>query len=84
MDMLRGLSMPNKPYSSVCMPISWNGLSMPTEGCSVHMPIIITNFKVRGDEQDPAPYMMKVILTHIPIECGEIDFDVYRFLNGSG
>ena len=40
--------MPNMPYCSVHMPIGWNGLSMPTEGCSVHIPIVITKFKVRG------------------------------------
>ena len=38
---------------------------MPTEGCSVHMPIIITNSKLWGAEEDSVPYMLKVILTHI-------------------
>ena len=61
--------MPSMPYSSMHMPIGWNGLSMPTEWCSVCMPIIITNFKVRVVEQDSVPYMLKVILTHIPVEC---------------
>ena len=32
MHMLRSLSMPHVPYSSIYMPIVWNGLSMPTEG----------------------------------------------------
>ena len=41
--------------SSMHMPINWNGLSMPTEGCSVHMPIVIINFKVRGVKQDSVP-----------------------------
>ena len=59
------------------MPIGWNGWSMPTEGCSVHMPTIITNFKFRDVEQDSVPYMMKVILTHIPIKCGVVDSNVY-------
>ena len=36
------------PYDSMQIPIGWNGLSMPTKGCSVHMPIVIINFKVRG------------------------------------
>ena len=36
------------PYGSIQMPIDWNGLSMPTKGCSVHMPIVIINIKVRG------------------------------------
>ena len=54
------------------------------EGCSVCMPIFITNFKVRGVKQDSVPYMMKVILTHIPIECGVVDPNVYWFLNSSG
>ena len=31
------------------------------------MPIVITNFKVRGVKHDSVPYMMKVILTNIPI-----------------
>ena len=54
------------------MPIGWNGLSIPTEGCSVHMPIII-NSKLRGVEQTSVPYMMKVILTHMSVECGVVD-----------
>ena len=71
-------------YSSMFMPTGWNGLSMSTEGCSVHMPIIIINSKLRGTEQDSVPYMMKVILTHIPVECWVVEPYVYRFLNGSG
>ena len=35
-------------YGSMQMSFGWNGLSMPTEGCSVHMPILIINVKVRG------------------------------------
>ena len=65
------------PYCSMHMPIGWNGLSMPTEGCSVHMPIVITNFKVRSVKQESVPYIMKVILTHIPIECRVVDPNVY-------
>ena len=57
---------------------------MPIDGCSVQMPIIIINSKLRGAEQDSVPYMMKVILTHIPGECGVVDPYEYRFLNGSG
>ena len=83
MCMLKFLSMPSMPYSSMHMPIGWNGLSMPTEGCSVYMLIVIINLKLRGVEQNSVPYMMKVILTHIPIECGVLDPYVYRFLNGS-
>ena len=45
------------PYSSMCMPIGCNGLSMPTEGCSVCKPIVIINFKARGVEQDSVPYI---------------------------
>ena len=75
--------MPSMPYSSMHMPVGWNGLSMSNEGCSVCMPIIITNFKVRGVEQDSVPYMM-VIFTHIPVECRVVYPYVYRFLNGSG
>ena len=36
------------PCGSKQIPIDWSGLNMPTEGCSVNMPIVITNFKVRG------------------------------------
>ena len=57
---------------------------MPTDGCSVHMPIVIINSKLRGAEQDSVPYMMKVVLTHIPVECGVANFYLYRLLNGSG
>ena len=71
------------PYSYMHMSIGWNGLSMHTEGCSVCMPIIIINFKLRGVEQDSVPYIMKVVLTHIPIVCGVVDYYVYRFLTGS-
>ena len=46
---------------------------MPTEGCSVCMPIAITNFKVRG--------IMKVVLTNIPVKCGVVDPNVYCFLD---
>ena len=72
------------PCCSMHMPIAWIGLSIPAEGCSVYMAIIIINFKLRGVEQDSVQYMMKVILTHIPVECGVVDSYVYRFLNGSG
>ena len=41
-------------------------------------------FKLRGAEQDSVPYMMKVILTHIPVQCGVVDPYLYGFLNGSG
>ena len=46
--MLRCLSLTNMPFCSMDMPIGWHGLSMPTEGNSVHMLIVITNFNVRG------------------------------------
>ena len=36
------------PYGSMQMHFGWNGLRMPTEGCSVHMPIVIINFKDGG------------------------------------
>ena len=35
------------PYSSMFMPIGWNGLNMPLEEYSMSMPIIITNIKFR-------------------------------------
>ena len=47
--------MPSILYASMCMPIGGEGLSMPTDGCSVHMPIIIIDSKLRGAEQDPVP-----------------------------
>ena len=46
---------------------------MPTDGCSVHILIIIINFKLWSVEQNFVPYMMKVILIHIPIACGVVD-----------
>ena len=55
------------PYGPVHMTICWNGLSISTKGWSVHMPIVINNFKVRGVKKDSVSYMMKVILTYIPI-----------------
>ena len=33
------------PYSSMQMLIGWNGLSMSTNVCSVHMPIDINFFR---------------------------------------
>ena len=59
-------------YCSVCMPTGWEGLSMPTDGCSVCMPIITTNSKLRGAEQDSLSYIIKVILSHIPVGCGVV------------
>ena len=84
MHMHRWMSMPSMTYCSMCMSIGWNGLSLHTDGCSVWMPVIIINFKPRGVEQDSVPYMMKVILTHIPVECGVVDPYIYKFLYGSG
>ena len=57
---------------------------MPTNGCSIHMPIVIIEVKLSGVEQNSVPNMMKVMLTHIPIEYGIVDPYVYRFLNGYG
>ena len=42
---------------------------MPIDGCFVCMLITIINSKLRGGEWDSVPYMMKVRLTHIPVEC---------------
>ena len=83
MCMLRCLSMPSMFCCSMHMPIGWELLNMPTDGCSVCMPIIIINSKLKGVEQDSFPSLMKVILTHIPVEWGVVDFFVDRFLNGS-
>ena len=62
------------------MPIGWNGVSMPTKLCSVCMPIRRVNFKVRGVKWDSVPYMMEIILTNIPINCGIVDCSVNRLL----
>ena len=79
MHMLWIQSIPSMPYGSMQMPIGKNGLGMPTKGCSVCMPIVIINFKVRGVWQDSVPYMMEIILTHISVMCGIVDPDEYRF-----
>ena len=50
---------------------------MPTDGCSVCMPIIIINSKLGHAEQASVPYMMMVILTHLPVECRVVDPYVY-------
>ena len=39
---------PSMPYYTIQIPIGWNGLSIPTEGCSLCVPNAIINFKVRG------------------------------------
>ena len=46
LDFFRSEEKPSMPYGFMQMPIGWNGLSMPHEGCSV--PIFNINFKVRG------------------------------------
>ena len=46
MHMLWMQSMPSMPYGFMQMPFGWNRLSMLTKGCSVHMHIVIINFKV--------------------------------------
>ena len=68
------------PHASMWMPICWNGLSMPTKGCSVHMPIVIIKFKVRGVGQDSVPYMMEITLTHISVKSGIVDPAEYILL----
>ena len=35
-------------YCSMHMPIGWEGLSMPTDVCSVHMSIMFVNSKLWG------------------------------------
>ena len=68
-------------YYSMPIPIGWKGQSMPTDGCSVCMPI---NSKFLGAINDSVPYMVKVILTQISVECGVVDPYVDRFFDGSG
>ena len=53
---------------------------MPTEGCSVHLPIANFNFKVMGVGQNSVPCMLEIILTNISIKCWIVDPDEYRFL----
>ena len=65
------------------MPIGWEGLGMPNDRFSVHLPIIIINSKLRGAEQDSVPYIMEVVLNSIPVECEAVDPCEYRILNGS-
>ena len=66
------------PYCSMHMPIGWNGLSILTEGVLGACPLSVLILR-----SGSVPYMMKVILTHIPAECRVVDHYVYRFLNGS-
>ena len=40
------------PYDSMQILIGWNGLCVPTMGCSVHMLIVIINFKVSSVRWD--------------------------------
>ena len=72
------------PYYSIHMPIGWEGLSMLTDGCSLHMHLIVTNPKLRSAEQDSFTYIIKAICSHIPAECQVVGPYVYRFHNGSG
>ena len=39
------MSMPKVFYCSVHMPMGWEGLSIPTDGCSLYMPIMFVNSK---------------------------------------
>ena len=66
------------------MPIGWEGLSMPTDECSVCMPINIINSKLKNARQDSVPYIVKVILTHILVGCRVVDPYGDGLLNGSG
>ena len=57
---------------------------MPTNACSVHMPIGRDNFKVRGVRQDSVSYMIKIVFTNIPVKCVVADSNVNRLLYISG
>ena len=46
------------------------GTEHATDASSVCMPIIITNSKLRGAEQDSVPHVMKVILTTFLLSVG--------------
>ena len=76
MCMLRSLQMSSMPYCSMHMPIGWNGLTMPTEGCFVACPLSLLTLR-SGVLNRTLSYMMKVILNHVPIDCGVADPNVY-------
>ena len=68
------------------MPIGWNGLNMPSEGCSLCMPIAIINFKVRGVNKT-VPYMIKIIhrqaLSLKDVGSTNHNFPMYSILGNS-
>ena len=76
--------MPKMFYCPMCMTIEWDGLSIPTDRCSEGVPIRFVNSKFWGAKQDFAPYMVKVILAHITVECAVVDPYVDGFFDGSG
>ena len=66
------------------MPIGWNGLCMPANACSVHTPIGRVYSKMVGVKKDSVPYMIKIVLTNIPIKCGIVDSNLNRFFYSAG
>ena len=57
---------------------------MPTDGCSVYMPIIFLILSSGGAKYESFQYMVKFILTHIPVDCWVVELYVDRFFDGSG
>ena len=86
MCMLRwwcSLNIPRMFYCSKHMAVRWDSLNISNDGCSAYMSIIMINSKFCGVKWDSVLYMVKVILTHITVECGVVDPYVYRFFDGS-
>ena len=54
-----------------------------TNACHMHMPIGTVYFKV-GVLSKTLPYMIKSLLTNIPIKCWIVDSNVNRLLNSPG
>ena len=63
------------------MPIVWNGLSMTTKGCSVHMSLLILRSRVLDRTLS---HMIEIILTHSSVKHGIVDPDEYRFFYSPG
>ena len=58
------------------MPIGWNGLNMPSNACSMCMPIGRVNFKVGMLGRILSHISLRLYLATIPIRCGIVDSNV--------
>ena len=72
------LSMPKMFCCPMYIPFGWEGLSIPTDGCSVHMSIIFINSKLWYAKQDSAPYMVTVILPTFLFRTPELRINKYN------